>query len=484
MPKYYRTLTFCQKVCLIEEAEKWTSSKTQLAEKHKVPLSTLSTTLMNKTKIFKAYGKTHSTKRTRIRIPKYPDVEDALIKWLQHANAAHLPVNGMLLREKADKLALRLGHEAFKCSNGWLSRFKDRNNLTFVTVCGESGSVDPNVVENWKKDTLALLLQQCAEDDVYNMDEAALFYKMLPTKTFAPKDAVVTGKKQPKDRITVLFGANMSSSHKLLLLIIGKVEKPRCFKNARLPPKDDVLYRSNKKAWMTAALFEEYVRHLDRKFAAAGRKVVFVADNCPAHVDIQNLTAVRLVFLPPNVTAILRPMDQGVILQARKIYCCYLPKRNLLCYDNGKQYSVDLLGAICLIKYAWKQVEGDMIRRCFMHAGFSKQQDDSSEDASDANCTLDDEGESLCARMTDFNEENGDESNGLTFVEYLSTELDVQTSYANLEGEISDNGPSNEGEGDVEPTRAPALAAVVESLNVVRSFVECSGGNSELPRAL
>lgn len=51
MPKYCRTLTFCQKVCLIEEAEKWTSSKTQLAEKHKVPLSTLSTTLKNKTKI-------------------------------------------------------------------------------------------------------------------------------------------------------------------------------------------------------------------------------------------------------------------------------------------------------------------------------------------------------------------------------------------------------------------------------------------------
>ncbi|KAK8772621.1 hypothetical protein V5799_024135 [Amblyomma americanum] len=431
MPKY-RTLTLCQKVCLIEEAEKWTSSKTQLAEKHKVPLSTLSTILKNKTKILEAYGKTHSTKRTRIRFPTYPDVEDALIKWLQHANAAHLPVNGTLLREKADELALRLGHEAFKCSNGCFSRFKDRNNLKFVTVCGESGSVDPNVVENWKKHTLAPLLQQYAEDDVYNMDEAALFYKMLPTKTFAPKDAVVTGKKQPKDRITILFGANMSGSHKLPLLIIGKVEKPRCFKDARLPPKDDVLYRSNKKAWMMTALFEEYVRHLD----------------------------------------------------PRKIYRCHLLKRILLCYDNGKQYSVDLLGAICLIVYAWKQVEGDMIRRCFMHAGFSKQQDDSPEDASDASCTLDDEGELLCARMTDFDEENGGGSNGLTFADYLSAELDVQTSYADLEGEICDNGPSSEGEGDVEPARAPALAAVVESLNVVRSFVECSGGNSGLLRTV
>ncbi|KAK8779175.1 hypothetical protein V5799_019486 [Amblyomma americanum] len=176
-------------------------------------------------------------------------------------------------------------------------------------------------------------------------------------------------------------------------------------------------------------------------------------------------------------------MDQGVILQARKIYHCHLLKRILLCYDNGKQYSVDLLGAICLTVYAWKQVEGEMIRRSFMRAGFSKQQDDSSEDASDGSCTLNDEGESLCARMTDFDEENSGGDNGLTFADYLSAELDVQTSYADLEGQIC-KGPSNEGEVDVEPARTPALAAVVESLNVVRSFVECSGGNSELLRTV
>ncbi|KAK8782073.1 hypothetical protein V5799_016583 [Amblyomma americanum] len=316
------------------------------------------------------------------------------------------------------------------------------------------------------------------------MDEAALFYKMLRTKTFAPKNTIVTGKKTTQGQNNRSVWYEYVRQSQTPLLIIGKVEKPRCFKNARLPPKDDVLYRSNKKAWMTAALFEEYVRHLDRKFAAAGRKVVFVVDNCPAHADIQNLTAVRLVFQPPNVTAVSQPMDQGIILQARKIYRCHLLKRILLCYDNGKQYSLDLLGAICLIVYAWKWVEGEMIRCCFMHAGFSKQQDDSSKDASVGSCTLDDEGESLCARMTDSDEENGGGGKGLTFADYLSAKLDVQTSYPDLEGEICDNGPSNEGEGDVEPARAPALAAAVESLNVVHSFVECSGSKSELLRIL
>lgn len=473
MPKY-KTLTLREKVSLIEEAEKSTCTKTQLAERHKMPLSTLSTILKNKEKLLEAYGKTHSSKRSRIRFPTYPDVEVALMKWLQRANAAHLPVNGTILREKADDLALRLGHEGFKCSNGWFARFKERNNLTYLTVCGESGSADTNVVDDWQMRTLAPLLQEFGEDDVYNLDEAALFYKMLPTKTFAAKDTTVSGRKQPKERISILFGANMSGNDKLPLLVIGRAGKPRCFKNARLPPRDVVMYRHNKKAWMTAAIFEEYVRFLDRKFASKGRKVLFVIDNCPAHGDIRNLEAVKIVFLPANTTAISQPMDQGVILQTRKIYRHHLLKRVLLCYDSGKQYHIDLLGAICLIAFAWKELESKVIRRCFEHAGFRKQGgEDLDEDCSSSG--LDDEGDSMCARITD----SGD-GEGLGFVEYSSVEAGVQTSYADVHEDVVDTGLDGDDGDDNEPARAPALASVVDAVNTFRSFVECSGGDSEM----
>lgn len=60
MPKY-KTLTLREKVSLIEEAAKLTCLKTQLAEKYKMPLSTLSTILKNKDKVFEAYGKMHSS---------------------------------------------------------------------------------------------------------------------------------------------------------------------------------------------------------------------------------------------------------------------------------------------------------------------------------------------------------------------------------------------------------------------------------------
>lgn len=86
---------------------------------------------------------------------------------------------------------------------------------------------------------------------------------MLPSFPFTPKGETCTGEKLRKDIVTIIFGSNIGGEEKLPLLVISKVQKPVCFRNARLPK--DVIYRSNKTAWMTAGLVEEYVRALDRK---------------------------------------------------------------------------------------------------------------------------------------------------------------------------------------------------------------------------
>lgn len=79
--------------------------------------------------------------------------------------------------------------------------------------------------------------------------------------------------------------------------------------------------------------------------------------------------------------------------------------------------------------------------------------------------------------MNDFGKDKSG-CNGSNFADYLSAELNVQSPYADLKGEICNSRPSNEDGGNVEPTRTPALAIAVESLNILRSFVEYSGGNS------
>ena len=47
---------------------------------------------------------------------------------------------------------------------------------------------------------------------------------------------------------------------------------------------------------MDTEIFTEWVKQLDRKFLAQNRKVAFIVDNCPAHPDVFDLTAIGLIF--------------------------------------------------------------------------------------------------------------------------------------------------------------------------------------------
>ena len=51
-----------------------------------------------------------------------------------------------------------------------------------------------------------------------------------------------------------------------------------------------------KESWMDGALFEDWVRELDRKFAFEGESIALVIDTCPAHPHIENLKSMKLFF--------------------------------------------------------------------------------------------------------------------------------------------------------------------------------------------
>ncbi|GBL78055.1 Tigger transposable element-derived protein 4 [Araneus ventricosus] len=101
----------------------------------------------------------------------------------------------------------------------------------------------------------------------------------------------------------------MNGSEEQKLTVIGKSQKPRCFKNVK---KDPVDYKSNIKAWMTSNLFQKYLRQWDKELAKKKRKIVLLIDNCTAHIEPSNLQWIKVVFLPPNTASVLQTMDQGV----------------------------------------------------------------------------------------------------------------------------------------------------------------------------
>jgi hypothetical protein len=44
-----------------------------------------------------------------------------------------------------------LGHKDFTCSNGWLDRFKNRNNIVYAKISGEALSANTDTASEWVK---------------------------------------------------------------------------------------------------------------------------------------------------------------------------------------------------------------------------------------------------------------------------------------------------------------------------------------------
>ena len=104
-------------------------------------------------------------------------------------------------------------------------------------------------------------------------------------------------------------------------------------------------------------MFEEWVRDLNKKFESEKRKVALIIDNCPAHPIIDNLSDIKLVFLPPNTTSVNQPMDQGIIRCLKANYRKQLVKLILCTLDSNKPLpKVSLLTALQLLPSAWNEV--------------------------------------------------------------------------------------------------------------------------------
>ena len=166
--------------------------------------------------------------RKRHRSGKAPEVESALTEWFNNARSRDIPLNGTILAEKSESLAKLLHNDDFKATNGWLSRWKKRNNIGYKRLHGESKDADTTAAEHWISNVLPSLLKDVSPDDVYNADETAIYFRALPEGTLAYKTDTSGGSKKSKERVTALVATNMSGTDKRRLLIIGKRKDPRC----------------------------------------------------------------------------------------------------------------------------------------------------------------------------------------------------------------------------------------------------------------
>ena len=114
--------------------------------------------LKKKESILEEFEQNAPPERKRHRGTQFDEVNQAMYAWYRLARQRNVPVSGAMLKEEALAVAQELGCSNFKASNGWLERFKSRNNLKQLTVSGEAGEVRDETVEAWKERLKTLLL--------------------------------------------------------------------------------------------------------------------------------------------------------------------------------------------------------------------------------------------------------------------------------------------------------------------------------------
>ena len=162
----------------------------------------------------------------------------------------------------------------------------------------------------WLSDTLPSLLDEYDEENIFNVDETALFYKALPNGTYTYASEKPEGRKEQKERLTVVLLCNMAGTYKEVF-VIGKVKKSRCFQEKKIP----LPYFFNKKGWMIGSLWTKILLDLDKRMLEMDRKIILFAGNAPCHVLAEDtvLQNLKIYFLPVNTTTIGQLLDQGII---------------------------------------------------------------------------------------------------------------------------------------------------------------------------
>ncbi|XP_037503607.1 tigger transposable element-derived protein 6-like [Rhipicephalus sanguineus] len=126
---------------------------------------------------------------------------------------------------------------------------------------------------------------------------------------------------------------------------------------------------------MTGEIFRKWLTDFDKETSTKKRKVLLLLDICSAHHVNAHLRAVKILFLPPDTTAKMQPMDQGVIASF-KVHCRRrVIERRLIdirTADNAVDLKVPLVKAVFFASGAWRDVKSETILHCFEKAGFSR----------------------------------------------------------------------------------------------------------------
>lgn len=108
----------------------------------------------------------------------------------------------------------------------------------------------------------------------------------------------------------------------------------------------------------------------DKGMCEQHRKVPLLSDNRSAHEVATPLKAVRLMFLPPNTSSVLQPLEKAIIRSLKVFYRKRLVTQLVCDIDRPRSTHINMETTLEMLYGSWDNDRQSTIRTCFVDAGF------------------------------------------------------------------------------------------------------------------
>ena len=308
----------------------------------------------------------------------------AVYIWFKQKRMEGVPISGA---EKVVDFSETLNGEesGFKASEGWKWQFCRRHGIRQLSMQGEKLSADKEAADTFVCTFRKLVKEKnLSSNQIFNCDETA--WSLLPTFTRChplPKFRKVSrwteeGKGSCHPECVLEHVWHHKTTHPLDRQGTASPMLQRS-QHGSVASEVYYIYSGQTNAWMTSKLFcewfhNDFVPHVrdSLKLLKETPQAVLLLDNCSAHPDEEELVSddgkIYAHFLPPNVTSLIQPMDQGVLEAIKKRYKKKLLRRLIIEDDLGGSIisfikSVNMKTVIDLAVESWGEITQSTLRK-------------------------------------------------------------------------------------------------------------------------
>lgn len=356
-------LNFIQKVEVLEKLKSGIRV-VDLAKEYNIGLSTVCDIRKYGDEKLLQFRKDHLLSMTRktFKAPDFPLLDKALRIWVYQERTKNYILSDAIFAAKALEFFKELypdSKKTFKASYGYVDKFCKRYEISLRNEPSKMYA-DLSKLDAFILDFHSL---NYSPEQIYSADEGGLNFEEMPIVN------------ESKQKLTLMLCCNSSGKHRLPMVLVNNTPNPSCFQiddgvkkrqidKTTLP----IHYAHSSKAWMTLEIFEEwfheeFVPKVRAHLASLNQeeKAVLLIDNCPAHpMKLESSDGkIKGLFLPPESSSLIMPMNQGPIAYLKRKYRTNLLRNSVLEKNFLKNYNVKQ--AIYALANLWRELPDDLL---------------------------------------------------------------------------------------------------------------------------